>query len=196
MRIVIWGAGGDIGYLGVQFAAKVGCEVVAVDLRDGPTGMIKTVVEELDAEERKLVHFVDAKKDSADEARKGRCGEPEEDLEGEKGCDSVTILPESQQAQEHGVNLLKNRSTCVIVSFPKEGFHLKPRYLIFRHIKMVWMFVGRNRQLRAMLSFAAKYNVKAKTKTKTKTYPLEKLNELVEDAHKGAGGKLVVDMKK
>jgi propanol-preferring alcohol dehydrogenase len=43
-------------------------------------------------------------------------------MEGEKGCDAALILPESQQTLEYGVKLLKNHSTCVIVSFPKNAF--------------------------------------------------------------------------
>lgn len=41
-----------------------------------------------------------------------------------------------------------------------------------------------------MVDFAAKNNVRAKIRT----YPLEQLNKLVEDYHRGVGGKLVVDM--
>jgi len=44
--------------------------------------------------------------------------------------------------------------------------------------------------LREMLQFAADKGVKAEIKA----FPLEKLNELVEEYHKAEGGKLVVDM--
>jgi hypothetical protein len=49
----------------------------------------------------------------------------------------------------------------------------------------------RDEQLRAMLDFAAKRNAKA---TKN-TYSFEGLNDLVEDHHRWAVGKLAVDMK-
>ena len=88
--------------------------------------------------------------------------------------------------------ILKNHSTCVVVSFPKEGWKFAPRDTVFRHIDIVGVLVGRNKQLRAMLNFAAQNDVRAKIKT----YSLENLNLLVEDYHKGAGGKLVVDMGK
>ena len=45
--------------------------------------------------------------------------------------------------------------------------------------------------MQAMVDFAAKRGVRARVRT----YPLEKLNELVEDYHRGVGGKLVVDMQ-
>ena len=76
------------------------------------------------------------------------------------------------------------------ISFPKEGFLIQPRDLVFRHISMVGVLVGRNRQLRAMLNFAAAEGVRAKVTV----YSLEKLNSLVDDYNKGASGKLVVDV--
>jgi hypothetical protein len=79
-----------------------------------------------------------------------------------------------------------------MASFPKDGFHIQPRDIVFRHINMIGVLVGRNHHLRAMLDFAAKHDIRAKIKT----YRLEDLNGLVGDYHKGAGGKLVVDLKR
>ena len=191
MTIAISGAGGGLGHLGIQFAAKLGCEVIAIDASDGALKLIEDVANGM-GEAGKKVHVVDARKESAEDARKRICGQPEEGLEGEKGCNGALILPEAQQALEYAVKLLKNHSVCVMVSFPKEGFRIQPRDLVFRHIDLVGVLVGRNRQARAMLQFAAKHNVRAKVRT----YSLEKLNGLVEDYHKGAGGKLVIDMSK
>jgi D-arabinose 1-dehydrogenase-like Zn-dependent alcohol dehydrogenase len=61
----------------------------------------------------------------------------DERLSGEHGCHGALILPEVQQALDYAVKLLKNHGTCVMVSFPKEGFHIEPRDLVFRYIKMV-----------------------------------------------------------
>ena len=191
LKIAISGAGGGLGHLGVQFAVKLGCEVVAVDASDKALELLKEVVLDLGPMGSKVT-VVDARSQIAEDVRWAVCGHPEPDLEGEKGVDGVLILPESQKALEYGVKLLKNHGTCVMVSFPKEGFHIQPRDLVFRHIKMVGVLVGRNRQLRAMLNFAAKEGVRAKTTT----YSLEQLNDLVDDYHKGASGKLVVDMTK
>lgn len=110
----------------------------------------------------------------------------------EIGCDAVIILPEAQAAFDFGMALLKNHGTCVVVSFPKEGWHFQPRDLVFRHIKMTGVLVGRNRQLKAMLDFAATNGVRATAKT----FALEDLNKLVEVYHQGTFGKLVVDIEK
>jgi D-arabinose 1-dehydrogenase-like Zn-dependent alcohol dehydrogenase len=66
-----------------------------------------------------------------------------------------------------------------------------PHNLVFNHVKMVGILVVRNKRLRAMFDFAAKHNVRAKKNT----YSFEGLNDLVEDHHRWAVGKLAVDMK-
>ena len=187
--IAIIGAGGGLGHLGVQFAAKLGWSVVAVDTTPA-VGMLKGVVAEL-GDDGQNVTIVDASKESVDVVKRRIFGEATKCLEGEKGCDSSLVLPESQAAFDFGVGVLRNHGTCVCVSFPKDGWRFKPGDLVFRHIKLLGVLTGRNRQLQAMVDFAATKNVKAKIRT----YPLEKLNELVEDYHRGVGGKLVVDME-
>ncbi|KAF4310591.1 putative alcohol dehydrogenase protein [Botryosphaeria dothidea] len=189
VMVAISGAGGGLGHLGVQFAAKLGCDVMAIDASDRALRLLRDVVHELGPLASKVT-VVDARTQRAEEARFAVCGAPEPGLEGEKGADCVLVLPEPQQALDFGVKLLRNHGICVCVSFPKEGFHIQPADLVFRHIEMVGVLVGRNRQLRAMLQFAAIQGVRAKTTT----YPLERLNELVEDYHQGTNGKLVIDM--
>ncbi|KAH8804588.1 alcohol dehydrogenase, partial [Xylogone sp. PMI_703] len=189
ITIGISGAGGGLGHLGVQFAAKLGCRVVAIEAGDEALQLLGEVVDDL-GPLRSKVTVVDARRKKAEDVKLEVFGEPTKDLEGEKGVDGVLILPESQQALEYGMKLLKNHGICVTVSFPKEGFHIQPRDLVFRHIKMVGVLVGRNRQLRAMLNFAAQEGIRAKTRL----YSLEQLNELVDDYHEGTSGKLVVDM--
>ncbi|KAH7038990.1 alcohol dehydrogenase [Macrophomina phaseolina] len=190
VRVAISGAGGGLGHLGVQFAVKLGCEVVALEASDKALELLQEVVRELGAL-GKRVTIVDVRKEKAEEVRFAVCGAPDEPaLEGEKGVDCALVLPEAQAALDYCMKLLRNHGTCVCVSFPKEGFQFQPADLVFRHINMVGVLVGRNRQLRAMLNFAATQGVRAKTTT----YPLERLNELVEDYHKGVSGKLVIDM--
>jgi propanol-preferring alcohol dehydrogenase len=62
--------------------------------------------------------------------------------------------------------------------------------VVFRDISVIGSLVGSNKMLREMLNFSAEHNIRAVTKS----FPLAKLNNLVEDYHKGGGGKLVVDM--
>ncbi|GAD93179.1 hypothetical protein NECHADRAFT_41395 [Paecilomyces variotii No. 5] len=189
LTVAISGAGGGLGHLGVQFAAKLGCKVLAIDASDAALDLIGQVIKNLGPQGANVT-IVDARKEKAEDLRRSYFGEPEPKLEGEKGANALLVLPESQQALEYGTKLLKDHATCVLVSFPKDGFLIQPRDLVFRHIKMVGVLVGRNRQLRAMLNFAAQEGVRAISKT----YSLEQLNTLVEHYHNGASGKLVVDM--
>lgn len=191
LTIAILGAAGGLGHLGVQFAAKLGCKVIAVDAGEKALAFLKEVVDGLGPDASKIA-LVDAKTQKAEDVRLEVCGQPEPSLEGEKGANGAIILPESQQAFEFGMKLLKSHSILVTVSFPIDGFHFNPRDLVFRHIKMQGVLVGRNRHLRAMLEFAAKKGVRAKSVT----YTLEQLNDLVHDYHQGASGKLVIDMTK
>lgn len=190
-KVAISGAGGGLGHLGVQFAVKLGCKVVAIDASDSALKLLGDVVKDL-GDLGSKVSIVDARKQTAADAKVAIYGKPEPGLEGEKGADAVLILPEAQQALDYGMELLRNHGTCVCVSFPKDGLRIQPRDLVFRHIIMKGVLTGRNQQLRAMIEFAAKEGVKAKIKV----YPMAKLNELVEDYHKGTSGKLVIDITK
>ncbi|KIX10605.1 uncharacterized protein Z518_01689 [Rhinocladiella mackenziei CBS 650.93] len=187
--IAIMGAGGGLGHLGVQFAAKLGWKVVAIDTTPA-MGMLRDVVASL-GDDGRNVTVVDALQDTVEAVKKRIFGEAVPGREGEKGCDSSIILPESQAAFDFGMAVIKNHGTCVTVSFPKDGWRFKPGDLVFRHIKLLGVLTGRNHQLQAMVDFAAKNGVRAKIRT----YPLENLNELVQDYHRGVGGKLVVDME-
>ncbi|ETN40112.1 uncharacterized protein HMPREF1541_04387 [Cyphellophora europaea CBS 101466] len=189
-RVAVLGAGGGLGHLGVQFASLLGVEVLAVDVGDA-LKMTEEVKKETEALGGGKVHVVDARHDPT-EVKSRIFGEVAPGLEGERGCDASIVLPEAQAAFDFGMAILKNHSKCVVVSFPKDGWKFQPRDTVFRHIDVVGVLVGRNKQLRAMLKFAAEQGVRAKIRT----YALENLNGLVEDYHKGAGGKLVVDLEK
>lgn len=191
MTVAILGAAGGLGHLGIQFAAKLGCKVIAVDVGDKAIDFMKEVVNDLGPDASKVT-VVDGSKENADEVKATVCGKPEAGLEGEKGANAALILPESQQALDFGMKLLKSHSTLVTVSFPIDGFLVNPRDFVFRHIQVKGVLIGRNRQLRAMLEFVAKNNVRARSKI----YTLEQLNDLVGDYNKGTSGKLVIDMKK
>jgi len=187
--VVISGAGGGLGHLGVQFAAKLGCRVVAVDASDTALSLLSGIAKDLGGLGNNI-HVVDARKQTPEEIRTSIFGKSEPSLEGELGADAALILPESQNALDYSMKLLRSHSILVTVSFPKEGFLINPQGLVYRDISVKGVLVGRNRQLRAMLNFAAKEDIRARVTT----YKLEELNDLVADYHRGASGKLVVDL--
>ncbi|OAA67874.1 Alcohol dehydrogenase superfamily, zinc-type [Niveomyces insectorum RCEF 264] len=108
----------------------------------------------------------------------------------ERGVDAAIVLPEAQEAFDTGMALLRNHGTLVVVSFPPTPFALKAQDVVFRDIAVVGTLLGSQRQLRDMLAFCTAHGVAAQVRT----FPLRQVNELVEEYHRGFGGKLVVDM--
>ncbi|KAM7199271.1 GroES (chaperonin 10)-like protein [Rhypophila sp. PSN 637] len=185
LDIGIIGCGGGLGHLGLQFAIAMGFKaILGVDNADGPLRLARD----------SAWQFANIIEGGTDQEYVTRYREPSasSNERNEVGLDAVIILPESQKAFDYGVGLLKNHGKCIVVSFPKDGFHLSSQDLIFRDITVMGSLVGSNKLLKEMFYFAAQKQVKARIKT----FPLERLNDLVDEYHKAEGGKLVVDMKK
>jgi D-arabinose 1-dehydrogenase-like Zn-dependent alcohol dehydrogenase len=182
----ILGAGGGLGHLGLQYGAKMGYNVVGIEAADAPLALAQDVASKLDPEPL----IVDARSTKASDVVQKLGTQDGKTAVGEMGLDAVVVLPESQAAFDYGMALLKSHATCVVVSFPEQGFHTSARDVVFRDIKIRGSLVGSNRVLREMLEFSAEHGVGALSKS----YALAELNELVKEYHKVAGGKLVVDM--
>ncbi|KAF2832463.1 GroES-like protein [Ophiobolus disseminans] len=185
-RVGILGAGGGLGHLGLQYGVHMGYRVVGVEAADAPLKLARDVASRLNPQP----FIVDARAEEATDIVQKLGAEDEKTHLGEMGLDAVIVLPESQAAFDYGMTLLKTHGTCVVVSFPEKGFHISSRDVVFRDIKIIGSLVGSNRVLREMLEFSAKHNIQATARS----FTLERLNELVEEYHKGYGGKLVVDM--
>ncbi|KAF2010786.1 alcohol dehydrogenase-like protein [Aaosphaeria arxii CBS 175.79] len=181
-RVGIMGAGGGLGHLGLQYAGKMGFRVLGVDAADAPLKLARSL--------ETGARIVDARAEKATDVVQQIGAEDGKQDVGEMGLDAVIILPESQQAFDYGMTLLKTHGKCVVVSFPEKGFHISSRDIVFRDISIFGSLVGSNRMLREMLNFSAEHGIRALTKS----FPLAKLNELVEEYHKGGGGKLVIDL--
>ncbi|KAH7082676.1 chaperonin 10-like protein [Paraphoma chrysanthemicola] len=185
-RVGILGAGGGLGHLGLQYGTHMGYKVLGIEAADAPLKLAKDVARNLERSPR----IVDARDTKAADVVQELGAEDGKTHVGEMGLDAVIVLPESQAAFDFGMASLKTHGRCVVVSFPEKGFQVSARDVVFRDIKIIGSLVGSNRMLREMLEFSAKHNIRAIAKS----YPLSKLNELVEEYHKGGGGKLVVDM--
>lgn len=181
-RVGIMGAGGGLGHLGLQYGAKMGYKVLGIDAADKPLELARGL--------KTGARIVDARSERAADVVQQLGSEDSKRYTGEMGLDAVIILPESQQAFDYAMTLLKTHGKCVIVSFPEKGFHISARDVVFRDISITGSLVGSNKMLREMLDFSAEHNIRAVSES----FPLSKLNELVEEYHKGKGGKLVVDM--
>jgi D-arabinose 1-dehydrogenase-like Zn-dependent alcohol dehydrogenase len=185
-RVGILGAGGGLGHLGLQYGVHMGYKVLGIEAADAPLRLADDVASNL----KPRPFIIDARAEKAADIVKKLGAEDKKSNQGEMGLDAIVILPESQAAFDYGMALLKTHGTCVLVSFPENGFHISAHDVVFRDIKIIGSLVGSNRMLREMLDFSAKHNIRAVART----YALAKLNALVEEYHKGGGGKLVVDL--
>lgn len=189
--LAIIGAGGGLGHLGVQFAIKMGFStIIATDTSDGALSIIKKVAENYESTELARLVEVDARLTDPLKLLDDRFSTKDGNLSDDPGVDAIIVLPESQQAFDYGMKLLHRHGVCVVVSFPQAGFVVNPNDLVFRDIKVTGSLIGTHAQLKEMMHFAARHGVRAQMRT----FALEDLNELVEEYHKGNGGKLVVDM--
>lgn len=185
-RVGILGAGGGLGHLGLQFGAKMGYRILGIEAADAPLALAQGIVQKLSPAPR----IVDARaKPATDVVQELGAEDGKQDV-GEMGLDAIIVLPESQKAFDYGMKLLKTHGICVLVSFPEQGFHISAHDVVFRDIKIMGSLVGSNKILRETLNFSAEHGVRALTKS----YVLTSLNDLVDEYHKGGGGKLVVDM--
>ena len=182
-RVGILGCGGGLGHLGIQFADKMGLEVVGTDTAEEPLELARGL--------GTRATLVNAITESAEEVKQQLGAKDDVQDPAQMGCDAILVLPESQKAFDYGMKLLKDHGLCVVVSFPKDGFHLSANDIVFRQISITGSLVGSNKLSREMLEFAAEHDIKAIVHR----YSLAHLNELVEQYHRGGGGKLVVDME-
>jgi D-arabinose 1-dehydrogenase-like Zn-dependent alcohol dehydrogenase len=187
-RVGIVGAGGGLGHLGLQYAVAMGLRVVGVDAADKPLEVVRSVVKGFGIGER--VRMVDSREETASDVVAKLGTQDGVKDRGQQGCDAVIVLPESQAAFEYSMALLKNHGKLVVVSFPENGFHISAHDVVFCDISIVGSLVGSNKILKEMMSFSAKHSIRAVCKT----YPLSKLNVLVEQYNESGGGKLVVDV--
>ncbi|CEI60106.1 hypothetical protein FVEN_g8105 [Fusarium venenatum] len=187
-RVGIIGAGGGLGHIGVQFAAHLGKDVLAIDATDQAIDLINKVKNNL-SEARKRVYIADARKEDSNVL--SAMIQPASDVPpSEVGLDAVILLPESQNAFDAAMKLLRNHGTMVVVSFPKQKLRVSAHDLVFRDIAVVGSLVGRNHQLREMLEFVVQHKVEVQVKT----FAFDQLNELGGPKHQAEGGKLVIDM--
>lgn len=189
-KVAILGAGGGLGHLGVQFAAHLGKDVLAIDANNAALGLLERAKSRL-GRAGDLVHIVDGREQSVKEMQalvQGPIapGTSEEEV----GLDAAILLAESQVAFDQGMALLRNHGTMVVVSFPQRKLEVSAADLVFRDISVVGSLVGRNHQIREMLQFVQKHEVQVEVQA----YKFGDITKLARDSHKGGTGKLVVDM--
>lgn len=181
-RVAVMGAGGGLGHLGCQFASKMGLRVLALDVKGEALELVKGLGLE-------GVRVVDARDTKAEEVRRELGAEDGRLFFEQMGVDAAIVLPESQTAFDYAMALVRNGGKMMVLSFPPEGFHFSAVDLVLRRVSIEGSLIGSNNAMRQMFVFCVEHGVRARIQR----YPFEKLDELVEDYHRGKPGKLVLD---
>jgi alcohol dehydrogenase, propanol-preferring len=106
--LVLPGAGGGLGHLGLQIAARIkGYKVIAIDTGDGKA----TLCKELGA-----TAFIDFQKEDAQKKV--------QELTGGEGAHGIVVVPGSEKAYELAPRLIRNRAVMVCVGLPRADFHI------------------------------------------------------------------------
>lgn len=147
--LVISGAGGGLGHLGVQIAARgLGMKVIGID-----HGSKRQLVEESGAE-----HFLDITQFKGDEII-----QEVKKLTG-RGAQAVIVCTSNNKAYKQSLHFLRFGGTMVCVGVP-EGVAVpiassKPAFMIVKQITIAAGCVGNKKDAEAVLDLAAKGIVK------------------------------------
>jgi alcohol dehydrogenase, propanol-preferring len=173
--LVLPGAGGGLGHLGVQIAKAKGYKVIAVDSGEAKR---KLCVDELGADA-----FLDFKTD---------------DIEAEVlmltdgvGAHAVVVGVGSTAAYELAFKLVRRLGTLVCVGIPRTNFHLpvSPFEMIVRSLKVVGSSCGTRESMSELLELAKEGKVRAKVEVRE----LDAINDVVKGlANFEIGGRVVL----
>ncbi|OAP63486.1 hypothetical protein AYL99_02713 [Fonsecaea erecta] len=172
--VVIPGAGGGLGHLGVQIAAKRGYKVIAIDAGESKREMCMKLGAAV---------FLDFKTDSI-EAEVKR-------LTNGFGAHATIVTVGSDAAYDQALKLLRNLGTLVCIGLPKSGLGLpiSPFLMCVRSLTIVGSSVGTAQEMDELLEMAVKGDVKPEISV----FEFDEINNIMEKlARFEIGGRVVL----
>ena len=159
--VIITGAGGGLGHLGIQIARNMGFGVIALDTGEEKERLCRSMGAN---------HFVDFQKHEEIAAEIAR-------ITGD-GAEAVICVAGSPSSYDMAVSLVRNWGTVVCVGIPPNSYRLSlnPFELIVRGIRIIGTTVGDKDQMRALMYMAAA----GKLKPSVELFPFTNLPEVVE----------------
>lgn len=166
--LVLVGAGGGLGHLGIQMARAKDIKVIAIDARDEALELCKK-----------------AGADVVLDARKGQDEVVKEvqKLTGGAGADATINLSEHETAAPLACAVTKMHANMVQISQP-EIVNIPFKELIFRDVRVIGSLVAGQDQSQEMLNLVGKNGIKVETNV---FYGLDEVPKMLELAH---GGKM------
>jgi propanol-preferring alcohol dehydrogenase len=183
--VVISGAGGGLGHIGVQLASRgMGLRVIGVD-----DGSKEDLVKTSGAE-----HFVDLTKFPSDD-NGAAISAHVKSLTGGLGAHAVIVCTSSNAAYAQSVLFLRFNGTMVCVGIPDNNpqpiASALPVTLISKHCYITGSAVGNRTEAIEVLEFAARGVVK----THFRTEKMDKLTDVFEEMGQGKlHGRVVLDL--
>ncbi len=164
--VVISGAGGGLGHLGVQLAANMGYRVIAIDAG----AQKKSLAMKCGAE-----YFIDVSstmKDSVEQVQK---------ITG-IGAHCIMCVAGAPSAYDCAIPMLRNCGQLVCIGIPPQHYrmHVNPFEMLVRGIKIIGSTVGNKDQMEQLMQLA----VQGKVKPEIEEFKFEQLAEVIERLNK------------
>ncbi|KIN06833.1 hypothetical protein OIDMADRAFT_46758 [Oidiodendron maius Zn] len=140
--VVIIGAGGGLGHLGVQIAVKMGYRVIAVDEGDEKGRMCRGYGAEM---------FLDYKIDNVEKTVK--------DLTRGYGAHAIICTTGSEAAYTQAFQLVRILGTIVCVGLSMSHLSISPFTVAIRGLKVIGSSVGTEEEMEELLGMAVKGDV-------------------------------------
>ncbi|OAL32977.1 hypothetical protein AYO22_00062 [Fonsecaea multimorphosa] len=172
--VVIPGAGGGLGHLGVQIAAKRGYKVIAIDTGESKREMCIKLGAAV---------FLDFKTNSIEEEVMR--------LTNGFGAHATIVTVGSDTAYDQALKLLRNLGTLVCIGLPKSGLGLpiSPFMMCVRSLSIVGSSVGTAKEMDELLEMAVKGDVKPEISV----FEFDEINNIMEKlARFEIGGRVVL----
>jgi propanol-preferring alcohol dehydrogenase len=183
--IVIVGAGGGLGHLGVQLASRgMGLRVIGIDHPSKAELVLSSGAE----------HFVDITqfpKDVEDTALSTHVAE----LAGGLGAHAAVVCTSSNEAYAHALRFLRFNGTLVCVGLPHGTDPIassSPAAIIAKQCNIIGSAVGNRQDANEVLEFAARGIIKAHVRIEG----LHSLTKVFQEMHEGKlQGRVVLDLR-
>ena len=158
--VVLPGAGGGLGHLGVQIAASLGYRVIAIDAAD----------KEEVCNTSGAANFLDFRK-SNDLVADVRA------LTGGLGAHAVLCIAGAPSAYESAIPMLRHcgRLLCVGIPPPDYRLQVSPFEMLVKGLQVIGATVGNRNQMEELMELM----VQGKLKPRVHMYPFEKLEEVL-----------------
>ncbi|KAE8389644.1 chaperonin 10-like protein [Aspergillus alliaceus] len=157
--VVIMGAGGGLGHLGVQIGKEMGYNIIAVDSATKKDICIKSGA----------AAFINFREDVEKQVQ---------DLTDGVGAHAVIVAVGLEAAYNQAMRLLRPVGTLVCVGLPRQGYYMpiSPLDCVNRGFHVVGSCVGTEEEMQDLLRMAAKGRVS----THFQVFELEEVNEVIE----------------